>query len=142
MVHKLLHMDHRRRHHHHLVLEAQDIGVERPVAIHHHRVEEDIRINHTDPILHHQLRMVGIQVFHQRQEAVHHPQGKKERSTVLNACRAKEFVVQSTLTRCMTRAALFLKNVLGIFFNATNQAKAIAIAIIEENPLVEIGGLL
>ena len=39
----------------------------------------------------------------------------------------------------MTRAALFFKNVPGTFFNATHQVKAIAIAVSEVNPLVEIG---
>ena len=41
--------------------------------------------------------------------------------------------------RCITRAALFFKNVPGTFFNATHQVKAIAIGVSEANPLVEIG---
>ena len=43
-------------------------------------------------------------------------------------------------TQCITRAALFFKNnVPGIFFNATDQVKAIAIEIVvEDNPLGEI----
>ena len=57
---------------------------------------------------------------------------------MLNPRRAKEFVVPSTLIRCITRAALFFKNVPGTFFNATHQVKATAIAIVEVIPLVEI----
>ena len=40
--------------------------------------------------------------------------------------------------RCITRAALFFKNVPGTFFNATHQVKAIAIGIVEVNPLGEL----
>ena len=54
---------------------------------------------------------------------------------MLNPRRAKEFVVPSTLTRCITRAALFFKNVPGTFFNATHHVKAIAIGVSEANPL-------
>jgi hypothetical protein len=50
--------------------------------------------------------------------------------------------LQEHYTRCITRAALSLKNVPGTFFNATHQVKAIAIAVSEVNPLVEIGCLL
>ena len=57
---------------------------------------------------------------------------------MLNPRRAKEFVVPSTLTRCITRAALFFKNVPGTFFNATHQVKAIAIGVSEANPLGEL----
>ena len=39
--------------------------------------------------------------------------------------------------RCITRAAFFLKNVPGTFFNATHQVKAIAIGVSEVNPLGE-----
>ena len=46
--------------------------------------------------------------------------------------------LQEHYTRCITRAALFLKNVPGTFFNATHQVKAIAIGVSEVNPLVEI----
>ena len=48
-------------------------------------------------------------------------------------------VLTGALPRCITRAALFFKNVPGTFFNATHQVKAIAIGIVEVNPLVEIG---
>ena len=58
------------------------------------------------------------------------------RSTVLNPRRAKEFVVPSTLIQCITRAALFFKNVPGTFFNATHQVKAIAIGVSEVIPQV------
>ena len=56
---------------------------------------------------------------------------------MLNPRRAKEFVVPSTLRRCITRAALSFKNVPGTFFNATHQVKAIAIGVSEANPLGE-----
>ena len=44
----------------------------------------------------------------------------------------------------MMRAALFLKNIPGTFFqrDASSEMKAIAIAVSEVNPLVEIGCLL
>ena len=58
---------------------------------------------------------------------------------MLNPRRAKEFVVPSTLRRCIAYFALFFKNVPGTFFNATHQVKAIAIGVSEVNPLVEIG---
>ena len=47
--------------------------------------------------------------------------------------------LQEHYIRCMMRAALFLKNVPGTFFNATHQVKAIAIGVSKANPLVEIG---
>ena len=47
--------------------------------------------------------------------------------------------LQEHYTWCITRAALFFKNVPGTFFNATHQVKAIAIGVSEANPLVEIG---
>ena len=65
-------------------------------------------------------------------------QEKKTRYTVLNPRRAKEFVVPSTLTRCIAYFALYRANVPGTFFNATHQVKAIAIGIVEVEPLVEI----
>ena len=68
--------------------------------------------------------------------------GGKRGSTVLNACRAKEFVAQSTLTRWITCHCYFLLDVPGTFFNATHQVKAIAIAISKANPLAVIGWLL
>ena len=37
--------------------------------------------------------------------------------------RAKEFVVPSTLTRCITARYSFKKNAPGTFFNATHQVK-------------------
>ena len=40
--------------------------------------------------------------------------------------------------RCITRAALFFKNVPGTFFNATHQVKAIAIGVSKVNPLGEL----
>ena len=68
--------------------------------------------------------------------------GKITRSTVLNTHRAKEFIVPSTIRRRITRAALFLKIYQVLFFNATHQVKAIAIAVSKVNPLVEISCLL
>ena len=50
--------------------------------------------------------------------------------------------LQEHYTECITRAVLFLKNVPGTFFNARHQVKAIAIAVSEVNPLVEISCLL
>ena len=49
---------------------------------------------------------------------------------------------QEPTTRCMVQLVLFLKNVPCTFFNATHQVKAIAIAVSEVNPLVEISCLL
>ena len=46
--------------------------------------------------------------------------------------------LQEHYTRCITRAALFFKNVPGTFFNATHQVKAIAIGISEADPMGEI----
>ena len=58
---------------------------------------------------------------------------------MLNACRAKEFVVPSTLSWCITCALLFFADVPGTFsFNATHQLKAIAIGVSKANPLVRI----
>ena len=45
--------------------------------------------------------------------------------------------LQEHYTRCITRAALFFKNVPGTFFNATHQVKAIAIGVSKANPLVK-----
>ena len=44
--------------------------------------------------------------------------------------------LQEHYTRCITRAALFLKNVPGTFFYATHQVKAIAIGIVQVVPQV------
>ena len=65
-------------------------------------------------------------------------QEKITRSTVLNARRAKEFVVPSTLTRCIGYFALYGANVPGTFFNTTHQVKAIAIGVSVVNPLGEL----
>ena len=46
--------------------------------------------------------------------------------------------LQEHYIRCMMRAALFLKNVPGTFFNATHQVKAIAIAVAKDNPVGEL----
>ena len=58
---------------------------------------------------------------------------EKTRSTVLIPCRAKEYVVPSTLTRCITTRVLFLELVPGTFFNARNQAKQLQLQY-EANP--------
>ena len=50
--------------------------------------------------------------------------------------------LQEPTARCIAQLVSFFLNVPGTFFNATHQVKAIAIAVSEVNPLVEIGCLL
>ena len=69
-------------------------------------------------------------------------QGKKMRSTVLNPHRAKFYdfqVLTGALHTVYHESSALFKNVPGTFFNARHQVKAIAIAVSEVNPLVEIG---
>ena len=70
---------------------------------------------------------------------VNFTQEKKTRSTVLELNFTISKYLQEYYTRCITRAALFLKNIPGTFFNARHQVKAVAIGVSEANPLVEIG---
>ena len=46
--------------------------------------------------------------------------------------------LQEHYTWCITRAALFFRNVLGVFFNVRHQVEAIAIGVSEADPVVEI----
>ena len=70
-----------------------------------------------------------------------HLQITQEKNSCSLVLKLKVFIskyLQEHYTRCITRAALFFKNVPGTFFNATHQVKAIAIGVSEVNPLGEL----
>ena len=68
-----------------------------------------------------------------------YPQEKKLFSLVLKLKVYDFRVFTGHITRCIAQLVLFLLDVQGTFFNASHQLKAIAIGIIEVNPLAENG---
>ena len=95
------------------------------------RFEDDMLHDEFKKVLEHDHRETFIQLM-----ADNNSQEKISCSLVL---KLKVFIskyLQEHYTRCITRAALFFKNVPGTFFNATHQVKAIAIAVSEVNPQV------
>ena len=55
-----------------------------------------------------------------------------------NELRCFSEYLQESTTRCIAQLVLFWANVPGTFFNATHQERAIAIGIVEVNPLGEL----